>query len=338
MPNGSKHFFITDNSKILDGPGWQLFAREYCECFTGQEELGGKTGNLHFQIYFKTKERHTFDWVKKTRGINELHLEACKSAAGSWDYCSKPESRVDGGWSFTLGERPTGQGARNDLSDLKRALDSGGLGGAFEECFSSAVKYTRGCQTYLGTKLGQHRRDHKTTCWVFTGAAGCGKSSLASALARHFGVELYVKPCSEKWFDHYDPLIHKAVLLDDFTGWIPYNQLLAICDRGQAFVEIKGQVVPFLAEHIFITSNVPWKDWYVWEKKSPDAFKRRIDFEWLGDFEPTIVPINGGAAIDLEAEGQRPKCPVILGGPLDFTPLYLGDGQWDIDEIVINED
>ena len=218
-------------------------------------------------------------------------------------------------------------------------MDVGGLAEAFESEFSSAIKYARGCSEYIKIKLSSYTRTAKTTVWVFTGAPGCGKSSLAHALAKHFGCELYVKPMSEKWFDYYDPLKHRAILLDDFTGWIPYGQLLQICDRGQSFVEVKGTTVPFLAEHLFITSNVPWKQWYDWtDKKVPGAFQRRIDFEWLGDFKPTYVQINNGAAIDLEPEGQSPKCPVILGGHLDFTPLYHGNGEWEMDQIVIQDE
>lgn len=344
MP-GSRHFCVTDygrkldpnlEARTLDGVAWEQFARQHCEAFRGQLEQGAKSGRLHFQIYFKVKGRKTFEQVKTLLGFNDFKITGAKSAGDSWRYCSKDRTRVDGGWSFTWGEAPVGQGNRSDLDGFKRALDSGGLAEAFESEFASAVKYARGAQLYLSTKLGTYSRNGKTTVWVFTGPAGCGKSSFAHELARYYGCELYVKPCSEKWFDHYEPLKHKAVLLDDFTGWIPYNQLLAIADRGQCFVEVKGATVPFLAEHLFITSNVPWIKWYDWEKKAPEAFRRRIDFEWLGDFQANIVPIQGGAAIDLEA-AQGPKCPVIVGGHLGFTPLYHGNGNWEIDDIVIEE-
>lgn len=336
MP-GSRHFFVTDNSEevLLDGTKWERFAVEHCERFAGQEERGAE-GRRHFQIYFQVKGRKTFEWIHKTLGIDNAWIKNCESAPKSWDYCTKSDSRVDGGWSFILGERPGGQGSRSDLSDLKRALDSGGMGEAFDSNFSSAVKYTRGCQEYLKLKLGGHRRDSKTTVWVFVGEAGCGKSSLAHALAAHFGLELYVKPCSEKWFDHYDPLVHKAVLLDDFTGWIPFNQLLAVMDRGQCFVEQKGTTVPFLAEHLFITSNVPWEKWYDWEKKSKEALRRRIDYEWLGNFQVNYVNVGNGVQLGEPAQG--PKCPVIEGGHLGFTPLYHGKGKWELDEIEIVED
>lgn len=347
MPNGSRHFCVTDYGRVLDpalpdvrtldGTRWEQFARDNCECFRGQLERGAKSGRLHYQIYFKVKGRKTFEQVKALLGFTDIKIQGAKSAGASWSYCSKAHTRVDGGWEYSLGEAPAGQGSRSDLGDLKRALDAGGLVGAFDSEFSSAVKFARGCQLYLSTKLGSYSRAGKTKVWVFTGAPGCGKSSLATKLAAHFGCELYVKPCSEKWFDHYDPLRHKAVLLDDFTGWIPYNQLLAISDRGQCYVEVKGGTMPFLAEHLFITSNVPWNKWYDWEKKSPDAFKRRIDFEWLGDFHQPIVNVGNGAVIDLTA-GQSPKCPVILGGHLDFTPLYHGNGEWELDEIVIEEE
>lgn len=351
MPNGSKHFFGTYwgqcigrgadgkpsafDLDISHGHRWERFARDHCECFAGQEERCPDTGRHHYQIYFKLRARHTFDWVRKefqTSSGDDFWVKDAKSASASWDYCTKSDTRVAGGWAFTFGDSPAPQGHRTDLSALKRALDSGGLAEAFQSEFGSAIKYARGCQLYLSTQLEGHQRDHKTRVWFFHGTPGCGKSSLAHALAAHLGLKLYTKSCSEKWFDHYHPLEHRAVLLDDFTGWIPFNQLLNIMDRKQATVEIKGGTLPFLAYELFITSNVHWEHWYDWKNKVREALGRRIDIQWDGTWVGDIIPIPNGAAIAPAVAGQRPKCPVIEGGHLAFTPLYHGNGKWTFEE------
>lgn len=352
MPSGALHWCITDNLVAADlptldhGKAWEEFAAKHCACFRGQEERGDDTGRRHYQIYFKLRVKKSFDWIKKETGKAYLHCEVAKDPPRAWDYCGKPESRVNGGWSFQTGDRPFSQGHRNDLSGLKRAVEDGGLAGAFEADFTSAIRYSRGLQLYHQIHLGRNTRTWKTKVWVFTGPPGIGKSSFAKAIARYYGSELHVKLCSEKWFDGYDPLNHKAVLLDDFNGSIPFSQLLAIMDRGPCSVEIKGQVLPWLCEHLFITSNTALDHWYEWDKKkSKEALKRRVDVEWLGEWKTTPILIPDPPGVTIIEEVQGPKSPVILTATnLDWYGIYHENGDWDIcgtistpaeDEIVI---
>lgn len=68
-----------------------LFSNNEIE-FIFQEEIGEKK-TPHLQGTFKMKFGKTFSAVKKMIGINEIHLEKCRSWEQSIKYCSKQESR-----------------------------------------------------------------------------------------------------------------------------------------------------------------------------------------------------------------------------------------------------
>jgi len=324
----ARHWLITDNNPSEEkSTAWIVFAQQYCNVFRGQEEQGDGTGRKHYQIYFQLKDKKRFGFIKKCIADETLHCEVARKPQEAWAYCGKPDTRVEGGWAYSVGDCPTGAGSRTDLSSLKSAVETGGLMGAFECDFDSAIKYTRGLQVYHSLYVGRNIRNWKTTVWVFCGPPGCGKSSLAKAIASHLGLNLYVKLCSEKWFDHYDPVQHAGVLLDDFQGTMPWAQLLAIADRDQCLVEVKGGTVPWLAKHLFITSNSPAKEWYSYERgRTWEALERRIDFSWDA-FN------NAWADGGLLPMVQGPRCPVILGGHLELKLGYTGKGDWVVSDV-----
>lgn len=101
-------------------------------------------------------------------------------------------------------------------------------------------------------------------------------------------------------------------------------------DRGEAFVEVKGSVLPFCAKRLYITSNDPVQDWYEKCQKENHyaAITRRIDFFWNGTFinENQVPWMTFGS---MEEPVNGPLCK------------YLGHGRWDVDlypEIEIEED
>lgn len=363
MPSGALHWQVTDN---LTGEGlqrgenepdqlyvariiayakrWEDFAKAHCECFAGQHERGDDKQRDHLQLYLKLKSKHQFDWIKAQAGDATLHCEVARDPAHLWDYCNKGDTRVAQGWAYTLGERPPPKGSRTDLTNIKRAVETGGLWGAAQAEFTAFIKFSRGIQLYHQLWLRQFKRTWKTTVWVFTGPPGNGKSSFAEEIARKLGLRLHAKLCSDKWFDGYEPQEHDAVLLDDFSGSIPFSQLLRMMDRGECYIEVKGLVLPWLAKHLFITSNAAVQHWYEYDKKKHlGAITRRINYEWLCEWRTDLVPVPEGVGIMvLDDEGgpsvQGPKSPVILTAPWtqppDFSATYHGDGKWDI---VVND-
>lgn len=339
MPSGALHYLVTDfNTSPEKEAKWVDFFNQFCDSVNGQTEKCETTGRVHYQIYFKLKSKRLFKWVKDQLQDPQIHGEVCRDPQAAFRYGGKDETRVAGGWAFRLGDPPVEKGHRSDLDSIRDLLRSGGMEAVEEQRFGDFIKYSRGLEAAERIELGKHRRVSKTKLWVFVGPPGCGKSSLAKALAEHFGTQLYTKLTSEKWFDYYAPLRHKAVLLDDFNGSIPFSQLLAIGDRGECFVEVKGGTRPWLVEHLFITSNCLPEEWYDFQgnrKITFQALKRRIDCYWDAFADPNFN-VNIGLAPGLDRV-QGPRSPVILGGDPGLTPYYEGDGQWTILQVTDSE-
>ncbi|KAL0168654.1 hypothetical protein M9458_036876 [Cirrhinus mrigala] len=113
---------------------------------------------------------------------------------------------------------------------------------------------------------------------VLVGPPGCGKSRHVSELVR--GQPTYYKPRGP-WWDGYDG--HVNVVVDDYYGWIAYDELLRVCDRYPCKVPVKGAFVEFLAKWIYITSNRHVWDWYHFEGYDPSAILRRVFVYYVWD-------------------------------------------------------
>jgi len=117
----------------------------------------------------------------------------------------------------------------------------------------------------------------KTQVVVFEGDPGCYKSYAASCFKNSYPV---VRPGNGQpvWFDGYQPEQHCAVLFDEFASWLPYHQLLELCDKYACRVQVKGGTVQFKAIFAVFTSNKPAEEWYpgmLW-----GALERRIDLRF----------------------------------------------------------
>lgn len=114
------------------------------------------------------------------------------------------------------------------------------------------------------------------------GPTGTGKTKrayeVASRLQEEKGLEFYVKPSYNTWWDGYRG--EKVVIVDEFSGQWPVDYTLLVLDRYPMKVEVKGGTVNLAASLIILTSNVPPAEWYInasLEKKA--ALARRIHKE-----------------------------------------------------------
>jgi len=273
----------------------------------------GANGTPHLQGYVVFTHKKRLQWLK-SHTAREAHWEARQgSHAQAKAYCSKEDTRVDGPWE--LGEEPefAGQGKRNDLLSLKRAIDSGLTEAAIaaaDDTFPVWAKHHKVINRYKMLKA-THQRDWQTKVVVLWGPSGSGKSSRAREEAGPGAFWLSRPGGQTCWWDGYEGQEH--VVIDEFYGWISRDLLQRIIDRYPLNVETKGSSVPFIAKKVWITSNEPPEKWW---KVGLGAMGRRLS-----------APIGEVIHVDFPAQevangALAPGYLQVEAGP--FRPAALG--------------
>ncbi|AWO14232.1 replication-associated protein, partial [Porcine circovirus 3] len=253
----------------------------------------GKSGTPHLQGYVNFKNKRRLSSVKRIPGFGRAHLEPARgSHKEASEYCKKEGDYLE------IGE-DSSSGTRSDLQAAARILTetSGNLTEVAEKMPAVFIRYGRGLRDFCGVMGLGKPRDFKTEVYVFIGPPGCGKTREACADAAARGLQLYFKPRGP-WWDGYNG--EGAVILDDFYGWVPFDELLRIGDRYPLRVPVKGGFVNFVAKVLYITSNVVPEEWYSSENirgKLEALFRRFTKVVCWGeggvkkDME-TVYPIN----------------------------------------------
>uniref|UniRef100_A0AAU6S516 Replication-associated protein n=1 Tax=Barbastella barbastellus feces associated circovirus 2 TaxID=3139968 RepID=A0AAU6S516_9CIRC len=244
----------------------------------GQEV--GESGTPHLQGFVNLKKKKTLKSMKSLIS-NRAHFEP---ARGSDDdnkkYCGK-----DGNILIEAGT-PQFQGKRTDLDQLvSELLETKSLSVIAEKFPAAYVRYHRGLnQLMLDHPATQTYRQWKTDVICFIGPPGCGKSRAVAMV----DPSAYWKPRG-KWWCGYSG--QETVILDDFYGWIPFDDLLRLCDRYPLRVETKGGSRPFVARKIYITSNALPSEWYNPEFGNISALYRRItEIKWWDELAKDFNP------------------------------------------------
>lgn len=222
----------------------------------GQET--GEQGTPHLQGYLELNAKKGLRTLKRSLGVERIHLEAARgSLEQNRTYCSKEGSVTE------LGEAMQ-QGRRTDLEDIKSKLDSGTtLEEIAEGHFSKWVIYRRAFAEYIAQK--QVDRSWKTKAFVLWGNTGTGKTRYCFDQVMN---STWWMPGDYSWFDGYKG--QSIVIIDDYRGEYPLQLLLKLLDRYPMSVPIKGGFTKWLPRKVYITSNVPPEKWY------PDADFRSI--------------------------------------------------------------
>lgn len=250
-----------------------------------QEEKCPDTGRRHLQMYLESSKKVRLSAIKKLLEDTTIHGERrMGSRTQARDYCRKEESRVDGPWEYGEWEQKN-PGRRTDLEQLQLAVQGGATEEQIaDEFFGQYLRYHKGIEKCITFRVPD--RDFKTQLRINWGAAGTGKSYDCFHNDQFGREEVYTLPRpngKNVWFDGYEPMKHRALLLDDFYGWIPLHMLLVLADENPIQVPIKGGMRKFRAECLFITSNCRYDSWYDWDRFDPElrrAFERRIDECW----------------------------------------------------------
>lgn len=230
----------------------------------------GAAGTPHLQGFINLVTKVRLNGVKEMVGPRAHCEKARGTDEDNKKYCSK-----DGNLLVEKGE-PSFQGKRSDLSAAVKILlaekSLSAVAAAMPEVY---VRNHRGlAQLLMDHPSMQIKRAWKTHVTVWAGPPGVGKSRACCDMFP----DAYWKPRG-KWWDGYNG--HSEVIIDDFYGWLPFDDLLRLLDRYPLTVETKGGTRAFLAKTIMITSNKLPNEWYSDEISNKDALYRRInELKW----------------------------------------------------------
>jgi len=88
--------FTIKHEKYTESQLWSTLSQKATK-FTFQLEKGEENDYLHYQGCFTLDKKEYFNTVKNWLG-STVHLECCNDWYASVNYCSKPETRVNGPW------------------------------------------------------------------------------------------------------------------------------------------------------------------------------------------------------------------------------------------------
>lgn len=212
------------------------------------------------------KNPRKFQTIKNLIGVS-AHIEyAHGTDLDNQKYCSK-EGRF---YEFGSPALPVSDPFKQILNDLENGTSISDIARSYPGHF---IRYWRGIKEMQKlVQLNKTSRSWKTEVYVYWGEPGTGKSRTALEEAKEKGGRIYYKQRG-KWWDNYNG--QENIIIDDFYGWIPYDELLRLLDRYPMQVEVKGGYEEMLAKHIWITSNVPIEEFYKFEGYQPNALRRR---------------------------------------------------------------
>nr|QNS29815.1 rep protein [Goose circovirus] len=227
------------------------------------EEKGEREGTPHLQGFLSLRKNAKAAALEEKLGGRAWLSRARGSDEDNEEYCSKESTylRVGG---------PNRKGRSSDLSDAASDVLAGlPITDVARKYPTTYVMFGRGLER-LRQLIVETARDWKTEVIVLIGRPGSGKSRYAFEFPAR---EKYYKSRG-KWWDGYNG--QDVVVMDDFYGWLPYDDLLRICDRYPLRVEYKGGMTQFVSKTLIITSNREPRDWYKCEC-DVSALYRRIN-------------------------------------------------------------
>ncbi len=191
-------------------------------------------------------------------------------------YCTKDDTRVEE--PVYYGDMDITQGKRTDLETAITVMKEDGWDEFVNRFPDIYVKYHRGMLSLLveTIQMRSGTPQAKSEVWFLHGPTGTGKTRLAFSAGT--GSSVYLKDPTHRWWDGFTG--QNVVIVDDFTAenrtGVTLEYLLRLLDIYPISVEVKGSMVKFNPEKIFITSNFSLEELFPGHRQI-DALKRRID-------------------------------------------------------------
>lgn len=272
----------------------------------------GSEGTDHLQGYLECNQRTRLQRLRTY--LPRAHFEVRRGTQDqAIDYCKKEEGRIDGPWEH--GSRmESRQGKRTDLDDLAERLYAGtDLETLKAEYPGHVLRYRRAIHDEKRDQRAEtwSRRSRDLQVYIYWGDAGAGKTrSVYESEGYDRIFTLNTASNGNVWFDGYcgEPVL----LIDDFRGWIKFNELLKILDRYPYRLPIKGSFDYASWRRVYLTSNHDPETWYNQESgHSYPALRRRVtavvhfstDHPWcIGDPLRGVVPFGDSVDDDPPAD------------------------------------
>ena len=216
----------------------------------------------HLQVYVEFNNPVSYLGVRKQ--LPGAFIEPVRAASKLIEYCKKEGD-------FTVLGSAKSQGLRSDISEHNALALTGGMRAVTT---TGSLTQIRTAEEFL--KYNEAPRDwFPNVIWIY-GPTETNKSRLARKILRSItsdvldqethgdtftvhpilsddSSEPYCKNDKSKWWTGYDG--HPNVIFDDFRdSWWPMADMLALLDRYECRVEMKGSVRQFKARNIVITS------------------------------------------------------------------------------------
>lgn len=231
----------------------------------GQLESGTENGYLHWQVLVILKRKLRLAGLKAIFGTT-VHAEPSRSSAAD-DYVWKEDTRV-AGTQFDLGTRPIQRGRTLDWERIREEAKRGRLDDIPGDIF---IRHYGNLKRIAVDHCEPVAVEREVV--VYWGPTGVGKSRRAWEQA---SLDAYPKDPRSKFWDGYRGQEH--VVIDEFRGDIDIGHILRWFDRYPVIVEVKGSSVVLKARKIWITSNLPPKDWYpTLDESTRAALMRRLN-------------------------------------------------------------
>lgn len=243
MSKRERIFFLTDFTR--DKNFYESIKKD-CTYIVVGEDVCPETGKLHYHAKVRFKNPKTLSAAKKYFGGR--HVEPSNDENSS--YVVKPEHNPNGP---VLEYGQIKQGERTDLIKIKNEIINGKS--VDELTIESPMVYHQFGRTLNKLEdiiLRKQVRKAMTSGWWFYGETGTGKSM--TAFKDFDPDEFYCWVDDKGWQDGYKG--QPIVIIDEFRGFIPFHDLLAMIDWHPSYKVRRRNREPvnFVSKLVIITS------------------------------------------------------------------------------------
>lgn len=244
---------------------WENLINEVCTYIIVGDEVGEKTGYLHWQGYAEFSKALTMGQVKKFFGAKEISVRPrYGTQEQAINYCKKDGKFQEYG---SLKE----QGKRTDLDKCRELIKEGKKNHEIVEEVTS-FQAIKSIDTLRYMMMKPRPKDVKPKVYWIYGPTGTGKTVKAKEILGEYDDCDY----ANNFLIGYTG--SKNVLFDDFRGSVPLHILLKMLDYGQCTVNVKNGSCFFGAEIVVFTA--PFKPEEIYKNTKGEnlaQLTRRID-------------------------------------------------------------